>query len=146
MAKRRWIRQPALSPARQLAGLQARFPSGEGSVRRGSLSWRLVAKPTAFSLDYLIEVECREGSKPKVFASGGEIEKMEDLSDVPHKFSADAKLKRIQLCLDYHEWGDGDSIATTLLPWAIEWLAHFEIWLTTGKWTGGGIHDGVVEG
>ena len=106
----------------------------------------MVAKPTAFSLDYLIEIVQREGGKPKVYASGGEIEEMEDFSNVPHMFSVDAKQKRIQLCLDHHEWEGSDPIAATMLPWAIEWLAYFEIWRATGKWTGGGIHDGILEG
>jgi len=30
------------------------------------------------------------------------------------------------------------SIASTILPWASEWLFHYEIWRATGEWTGGG--------
>lgn len=25
----------------------------------------------------------------------------------------------------------------TIIPWACEWLLHYEIWLATGVWTGG---------
>jgi hypothetical protein len=29
-------------------------------------------------------------------------------------------------------------IATSIVPWASEWLLHYEIWRATGTWTGGG--------
>ena len=30
-------------------------------------------------------------------------------------------------------------IATTTVPWAAEWLLHYELWLATdGTWCGGG--------
>ena len=31
-------------------------------------------------------------------------------------------------------------LATTIFPWTAEWLLHYEIWLATGEWTGGGYH------
>ena len=31
-------------------------------------------------------------------------------------------------------------LAETILPWASEWLAHYEGWLYTGEWKGGGVH------
>ena len=31
-------------------------------------------------------------------------------------------------------------IADTIVPWACEWLLHYEIWLATGEWHGGGEH------
>ena len=33
--------------------------------------------------------------------------------------------------------------ADTLVPWTIEWLFHYEIWLATGTWCGGGEHPVV---
>lgn len=145
MAKLIRSSRKALTVARQLAALNAKFPTGEGHIKRGVLTWSLTVKPMAFSLEYLIEVQYRFGTKPDVFASGGEIAAMADLSRIPHKYSIDTERKRVCLCLDYREWSRFDPIATTLVPWAIEWLAHFEVWLTTGTWTGGGIHNGVVE-
>ena len=29
-------------------------------------------------------------------------------------------------------------LAATILPWTAEWLIHYELWLITGYWTGGG--------
>lgn len=47
------------------------------------------------------------------------------------------------LCLydpDACEWHSGLSIASTIVPWTIDWLACYEGWLATGEWTGGGRH------
>jgi len=30
------------------------------------------------------------------------------------------------------------AIADTIVPWTADWLAHYEIWLVTGDWYGGG--------
>ncbi len=38
------------------------------------------------------------------------------------------------------EWTPAMALANTVLPWACEWLLHFEAWLFTGVWGGGGIH------
>ena len=34
-------------------------------------------------------------------------------------------------------------IADTIVAWTCEWLIHYEIWLATGEWHGGG--DGLAE-
>ncbi|WP_244438191.1 hypothetical protein [Afipia birgiae] len=34
------------------------------------------------------------------------------------------------------------TIASTTVPWALDWLACYELWLMTGRWTGGGRHAG----
>lgn len=36
-------------------------------------------------------------------------------------------------------------IADTYIPWAIEWLYYYEIWLVTGEWCGGGIHPTTAK-
>lgn len=38
------------------------------------------------------------------------------------------------------EWRQSMLLAGTILPWTSEWLLHYETWLATGVWTGGGIH------
>lgn len=38
------------------------------------------------------------------------------------------------------EWNQAKPLADTIVPWASEWLLHYEIWLGTGKWCGGGVH------
>lgn len=41
------------------------------------------------------------------------------------------------------EWDPSMTIAQTILPWALDWIACYELWLMTGKWTGGGRHVGM---
>jgi hypothetical protein len=57
-------------------------------------------------------------------------------SDLPHVYEDDV------LCLHLtDEWTADMLIATTTVPWAAEWLLHYEIWLSTdGTWCGGGEH------
>jgi len=45
-----------------------------------------------------------------------------------------------RLCLYYHYEYDVTRmlLADTVIPWASEWLLHYEIWLATGTWHGGG--------
>lgn len=47
------------------------------------------------------------------------------------------------LCLfdpEAREWGSGEYIADTTIPWAALWLNWYEGWLITGKWLGSGRH------
>ena len=39
-----------------------------------------------------------------------------------------------------NEWHSSLSVARTIVPWTIDWLACYEGWLATGEWTGGGRH------
>ncbi len=38
------------------------------------------------------------------------------------------------------EWSPEMPLAETTVPWTIDWLASYEGWRATGKWTGGGRH------
>ena len=38
------------------------------------------------------------------------------------------------------EWNSSMFLADTVIPWTCEWLLHYEFWLATGTWHGGGIH------
>jgi hypothetical protein len=44
----------------------------------------------------------------------------------------------VRIAWEMYEWTVGMSIANTIVPWTSEWLAHYEIWLATGDWQGGG--------
>lgn len=43
---------------------------------------------------------------------------------------------------DVGEWKPRMKLADTIVPWAAEWLLHYELWLATGEWGGGGVHRG----
>lgn len=53
--------------------------------------------------------------------------------ELPHVYPGE------ELCLCYPwEWDESQLIAHTVVPWASEWLFHYEIWKATGTWCGGG--------
>ena len=64
---------------------------------------------------------------------------------IPHHFANKESPELPFLCLfdpDTTEWNPSMPIATTIVPWTIDWLACYEGWLATGVWTGGGrAHD-----
>lgn len=54
---------------------------------------------------------------------------------LPHVYSGD------RLCLYDPRSGDWNRdmfLSDTILPWAAEWLFHYEVWKATGRWVGGG--------
>jgi hypothetical protein len=64
-----------------------------------------------------------------------------DQAGIPHMYPAGDRWPA-HPCLYYP--GDGDwaadrPLATTIVPWLLEWLLHYEVWLTTGEWRGGGV-------
>ena len=68
----------------------------------------------------------------------------EDAADpIPHHYPNPEFPELPILCLydpDTREWHPGLSVAHTIVPWSIDWLACYEGWLATGEWTGGGRH------
>ena len=62
---------------------------------------------------------------------------------IPHVYSNLENPKRPLLCLydpEMNEWHAGCVVASTIVPWTIDWLACYEGWLATGRWAGGGRH------
>lgn len=62
---------------------------------------------------------------------------------IPHHYQNRNCPERPFLCLydpATREWHPRKSIAHTIVPWTIDWLACYEGWLATGEWTGGGRH------
>ena len=56
---------------------------------------------------------------------------------IPHLWNTDP----YDLCLYYYknrEWNPRMHIGRTIFPWTMEWLFHFECWLATDHWDGGG--------
>jgi len=106
-------------------------------VHRGRLMWAIPLQPTPISGTYTVTVRYQERQpvrlhvrEPALATRPGE--------DIPHTFSEDGSL-----CLHYREFSAAeDYIADVLVPWASEWLLHYELWLATGDWHGGGIKHG----
>jgi hypothetical protein len=58
---------------------------------------------------------------------------------IPHIYPNPIDKTLPRLCLHMpHEWNPSMSIAGTILPWTVEWLAAYEGWRATGLWLAGG--------
>lgn len=66
-----------------------------------------------------------------------------DEAPLPHVYFQSSDISLSPLCLfdpREREWSHDDLIAKTTVPWAADWLACYEGWRATGRWTGGGRH------
>lgn len=91
-------------------------------------------QPTAMSRAYWIRIFYIQGLRPKIFVKYPVLKNVPG-EVLPH-FNPDNSL-----CL-YHsakEWTPDMYLAETIVPWASEWLFHYEIWRGTGEWRGGGV-------
>jgi hypothetical protein len=124
-----------LSPAHQayrirqaVPGAICRFP-GDGLVCTATL------QPTELSSVYTVQVRYQHGDRPTTRVLAPVLRLRPAAAGLPHVYTGD------ELCLYVPgEWDPSMSIGHTILPWASEWLFHYEMWLATGKWTGGGRH------
>lgn len=139
MAKPAIKRRPQkLNLAVQLGWLEKLWP-GHGEIQKGLLIWNEQLRPSYSSNCYTIRLTYKISQRPKVIVVDPLLECPEGKS-LPHVFPGN------ELCLYYEgDWDASIPIAKTIIPWASEWLLHYEIWLFTGVWTGGGIHPRVKE-
>lgn len=126
----------------QKIALMQAYPDGKCYIRNSVLHWEGDIRPTAMSRLYRVVLKYRLGARPVVLLQGDNIQGL-DRTGFPHKFSIDRENHCVSLCLHLtHEFDSTQLIADTIVPWAVEWLYFYEIWLTTGEWCGGGKHPG----
>ena len=125
---------------RQAGALKSYFPDST-IIRKGDLElkWTCTITPTPLSASYKLHLHYQKSEgvkvyvlepKPLVLAPGE--------NHLPHVYSTVEQ----ELCLYYpkdKEWTPAMLYVHTLIPWACEWLLHYEIWVATGEWKGGGI-------
>lgn len=135
-----------ISLIHQAGALRSYFPSS--LIRRkweDELVWIGEITPTPLSETYKIKLHYRRGEFIKVFVIGTKLKLAPGETKLPHVYST----VKQQLCLYYpkdNEWHSGVFYVQSLIPWASEWLYHYEIWVGTGKWHGGGIeHEQGTE-
>ncbi|WP_301928383.1 hypothetical protein [Ferruginibacter sp.] len=104
------------------------------------LSWTHTISPSPLGADYKIKLVYHLTEAPKMY-----VVEPKPLALATGKMRLehcyDQKLQR--LCLYYpmeYEWRDTMLLTQTIIPWTYDWLYHYEIWLVTGEWTGGGVH------
>lgn len=120
----------------QMARLKSAYPDSRASLKRDALRWEADLTPTPLSRTYRVKLEMHRDGKPKVRLIHPSLQ-MRDGKRCPHLYPDDV------LCLylpGAFEWTREMQLVETIVPWISEWLAHYEVWLATGVWTGGGVH------
>lgn len=111
--------------------------------KKKRLIWNSKVKPTALSKEYMVVLVYSLGKSPKVWVIGDELEKLDD-TNFPHIYDIDVENKMVRICLyRYSEFSSSKLLAKTIIPWTIEWLYYYELWLATGEWLGGGAHPEI---
>lgn len=102
-------------------------------LRPGRLTSWFRLQPSVASRAYSLRLEYRHGRRPQVWVVDPHLTLHPSSKQLPHVHHDGS------LCLWYRgEWADNMLLAHTIVPWAAEWLLHYEVWLATGTWTGGG--------
>ena len=122
-----------LTLAQQALGLRSRFPDACIDFGRTRLVFIGDLTPSPLSRTYSIQVEYDDNHVPLVKVLSPSLERP-PTQELPHTYEEDV------LCLYLPgEWNASNLITLTIIPWAVEWLLHYELWLATGgTWCGGG--------
>lgn len=138
MENKKFFKRKNISLANQSRLISQKYPEVKCEIKRNQLILEGKIKPTSLSREYNIKIICKETLRPQVILYGDKIEGI-DREDFPHHFKIDKDKQEVYLCLHLpYEFDYSYFICDTIIPWAQEWLYFYEIWLSTGKWCGGG--------
>lgn len=131
------MRSPAARPtkislAAQALVLRRLVPGSEATVKCGRIIWCGQVQPTPETQSYDLRLEGRLGRAPSVRVIRPALKPNPD-GLLPHVFNTG------ELCLSqFGDWNPQHLFADTYVPWAMEWLMYYELWLATGLWYGDG--------
>lgn len=138
--KKSYIKNTPIPLVKQRVSLKSCYKDSVCEIKNNQLYWVGKVKPTVLSKEYTLFVSYIFKKSPEVWVLGDELEKIED-KDFPHIYDKNVEKKEIQICLYMNfEFNSSKYLSSTIIPWAIEWLYFYELWLITGKWLGGGRH------
>jgi hypothetical protein len=124
-----------LSLAQQALALRSTVCGCRCSIRGSCLVCIADLQPSPWSRTYTVRIAYEDGNGLKVTVVNPPLERRPGQAVLPHTYGG------TDLCLHLpEEWRPSMLIAHTVVPWCSEWLFHYELWLATGDWTGGG-HD-----
>jgi hypothetical protein len=133
---------PYRPPLRIPLGFQRRmmmkgWPEFKCHLTSGFLICRGRVQPTPLNAVYRVRIEYRLGEHPKVWVEEPALVPRVEGGRIPHVYPGPRP------CLFYppnREWRPDRLLATSILPWLLLWLFHYESWIVTGSWEGGGVH------
>ena len=104
------------------------------------MTWFGNFTPSALSETYRLKITYTLGQAPKAYiVSPKPLPLAEGAKRLPHTYKYSNGKQ--QLCLylpGTGEWQKSMVIAYTIVHWAVQWMYYYEIWVSTGKWMGGG--------
>lgn len=112
------------------------------SLDRAAQSARWVGEVRPQFARFTLEIRYRVGDVPDVRVLKPALVRLPENVEgqLPHVYPpADDPT----LCLfdpALKQWDSTMALAETTVPWAFDWIACYEMWLMTGRWTGGGRH------
>lgn len=119
--------------------LKKAFPNSHMQIDRSSLTWIADITPSPLSNTYKVRLDYKLSESPQIYV-------LKPVLIVPEGKRPPHTYPQERLCLYYPragEWRGDLLLSQTIVPWISEWLLHYEIWLVTGQWCGGGIHPAV---
>lgn len=127
--------------AQQLKRVKALFPNLK-ILKREWDGFEIVVQvqPTPISEIYDVKIVYSGNSLVKIFVVNKKLEIAKNRTKLPHVYDSDKQ----QLCLyspSKREWNAHNYIDNTIIPWSSEWLYYYELWLSEGKWLGGGHNE-----
>lgn len=141
-SKRRYFNPPQITLLQQKVALCSTYKDASCSIdkKKNQIIWSGKIKPSALSKEYTVVLFYHPGESPKVWVIGDELEQL-DNPNFPHKFKIDRENRMVRICLyRYSEFNSSKLLSNTIIPWTVEWLYFYELWLATSEWFGGGEH------
>jgi hypothetical protein len=136
----------SLSIAQQAGALRSYFPDSRVTTTAAyALTWVASVTPKPLCDTYQLRLHYVLGHRPHIFVVEPKLVLAPGWTKLKHVWSTE----RQELCVYYpkwHEWHPGLYLVKTVVPWASEWLYHYEIWAGTGVWHGGGIEHDEEQG
>lgn len=143
MGNKKYLKDKDIQLINQKMELKISYPSATCEIHKNTLFWRGKIQPTPLSREYCVQIIYKLRMPPQVWVYGNELQKLDD-PKFPHHYEIDVKKKRVRICLyRYREFSSKEFLSKTIIPWTVEWLYFYEIWLATGEWCGGGDHPNI---
>lgn len=130
------LRLPDTGQLLQAVQLRSLHPSLETEVRAACLVGNGTIRGSALTARYRIRIRYELGSRPRAFVLDPMPQRRHPRQPVIHTNGADN-----EPCLftpEHGDWRPDMMLATTIVPWLMEWLVFYEAWFCTGRWDGGG--------
>lgn len=120
-----------------------------------TVRWEGTLQPTPVSREYQVVIKYTINHPPVCVVKSPDLLALAGDRKIPHTYQNQTGIRGTQLCLylpvvkqknKVSEWQSTMFLASTILPWASMWLLYFELWLSSGKWEGGGVEHEDIDG